>query len=245
MLFFTTSSKGVSRSEARKEALLSLAPRLKFIVMLVLPPSSTRRPEFAECVIMSDRLIPALLIRAEERAAVTASPSGSSRNWLLAERRSCTPDDKSSWHAPCMILDAMDLPELFGPTNTFSLCCPMVARLIGPIFSNQSSLNCILTREPIPPILAVPAPRTRSAVGVWRQQRASRYTGRTLDAANRRGVTLPASQAGNDISPGRKAARPPRFFVAYAPPSPRPVHDTERLCSASTSRGCRLTMSPK
>ena len=40
-----------------------------------------------------------------------------------------------------MILDAMDLPELFGPTNTLSLCLPMEARLIGPMFSSLTSLN--------------------------------------------------------------------------------------------------------
>ena len=49
----------------------------------------------------------------------------------------------SSWRTPCMILDAIDLPELFGPMNTLSLCRPIAAWLIGPMFSSLISSNFI------------------------------------------------------------------------------------------------------
>ena len=69
----------------------------------------------------------------------------------------CTPADRSSRQAACMSRDAIDLPELFGPTNTLTLCLPIAAALWALCFQAEYPRTSRLPRAPPLPILSVPA----------------------------------------------------------------------------------------
>ena len=124
-----------ARGGAESAAPSAVAPRSKSSLTGASPPAISSRPKGRAWVTMSRRLMPAPLRMAFDIAAfggLSLPPPAGCR---------CAAAAGSSRRTPCMILAAIDLPELFGPMNTLSLWRPIAARSIGPTFSSLISSN--------------------------------------------------------------------------------------------------------